>query len=78
MTPSTHGVLKRDVGGHLFADLLPMANAWHAIVLDGDNGVVQKFSQSSATRQQTAKDHAARTGYLWLVAQYPNIDLVNV
>jgi hypothetical protein len=78
MTPSTHGTLRRDVGGHLFVDLLPVADAWPAIVLDGNNSVVQKFSQSSATSRQTAKDHAARTGYSWLVAQYPNIDLVNV
>ncbi|KAJ2925882.1 hypothetical protein H1R20_g11220, partial [Candolleomyces eurysporus] len=52
---------------------------WYAEarLLDGKK-VVAKFAQASAMRRQTAKDIAARTGYLWLIAQHPNIDLVNV
>ena len=77
MTPSIRGMRRQDVGTHLCATLFCLANVGHAVVLDGKN-VVAKFAQASASRRQTAKDIAARTGYLWLIAQYPNIDLVNV
>lgn len=39
------------------------------------DGVVLRVGQGSGPRKQDAKNAAADEGYLWLRAQYPEVDI---